>query len=205
MSEGVRGSLLVVCAANVCRSPFAAFLLGRELPGADVSSAGVTARAGDPLCRFTEERIAAFAGNADLVKEHVATRLDVNSVDRADLILTASEAERSAVAMLAPEARPKTFTLVEAAHGARSVSPLAVDTSFGELAVRMHAQRGLVDLPEARRRHRFSPLRSSYGIAIPDAHIGETRKHDEVYRAVTEAVMMFAGAWAGARHVETSD
>ncbi|WP_091229841.1 hypothetical protein [Microbacterium sp. 3J1] len=206
MSEGVQGSLLVVCAANVCRSPFAAFLLGRELPDIEVSSVGVTARAGDPLCRFTEERIDALAGDADLAEAHVATRLDAESIDRADLILTASEAERSAVAMLAPEARPKTFTLVEAAYGARALSPLAADTTLRELAVQMHAQRGLVDLPEKRRRHRLSPFRASYGIAIPDAHIGDTRKHDEVYRTVTDAVTMFAGAWDGARQpVEASD
>ena len=198
MSVGVNGKLLVVCAANVCRSPFAAFLLGEALPGAEVTSVGVTARTGDPLCRFTDERISAVPDGARFAKAHVATRLDAESVARADLILTASEAERSAVAVLDPEARPRTFTLVEAAYSARALAPLPVGVDLRELAERMHAQRGTVDLPRVRRRHRLSPLRSSYGIAIPDAHIGDTRRHSEVYRTVADAVEMFAGACRGA-------
>lgn len=199
MSEEVQGSLLVVCAANVCRSPFAAFLLGRALPGVDVSSVGVTARTGDPLCRFTADRIGELTIDPDLAEAHAAARLDETSIRNADLILTASEAERSAVAMMSPESRPKTFTLVEAAYGAQALSPLPADVTLADLAARMHAQRGLVDLPQARRRHRLSPFRSSYGIAIPDAHIGDTRKHEDVYRTITDAVTTFAGAWVGAR------
>lgn len=199
MSEGVRGSLLVVCAANVCRSPFAAFLLGRALPDIDVASVGVTARAGDPLCRFTKERIDELPGGAEFANSHVSTRLDAESIDRADLILTASEAERSAVATLAPASRPKTFTLVEAAFSARELAPIPPELTLSELAARMHSQRGIVDLPQARTRRWFSPFRPSFGIAVPDAHIGDTRKHEDVYRAVSDAVDIFVGAWAGAR------
>lgn len=194
MSVDVNGKLLIVCAANVCRSPFAAFLLGVALPGFEVTSVGVTARGGDPLCRFTEERVSALPQGAEFAAMHVATRLDVESITGADLILTASEAERSAVAVLDPQARPKVFTLVEAAYSARTLALPLAGMGLGELGARMHAQRGLVDLPQARHRHRLSPMRSSYGIAIPDAHIGDTRRHAEVYRTVTEAVEMFSDA-----------
>lgn len=198
MSVGVNGKLLVVCAANVCRSPFAAFLLAAALPGTEVSSVGVTARTGDPLCRFTDERISGLPDGPAFAKAHVATRLDSARIAGADLILTASEIERSAVAVLDPEARPRTFTLVEAAHSARALAPLPAGLGLRELAERMHAQRGIVDLPQVRHRHRLSPLRSSYGIAIPDAHIGDARRHSEVYRTVTDAVEMFAGACSDA-------
>lgn len=191
MSDGVNGTLLVVCAANVCRSPYAAFLLGRSLPDVEVRSAGVTARAGDPLCRFTEERIDALPGGAEFSAAHVATRLDIESLSEADLILTASEAERSAVAVLDPGTRPRTFTLVEAAYSAAALGSAAQGVGLRELAGLMHAQRGMIDLPEARRPRWVSLRRPSYGIAIPDAHIGDARRHDEVYRTVTEAVDRF--------------
>ncbi len=197
MSEATDGSLLVVCAANVCRSPFAEFLLGQALPNASVSSLGVTARAGDPLCRFTEERITALAGVEQFGAEHSAARLDAESIASSDLILTASEAERSAVAVLDPSARPRVFTLVEAAHSARALGADAKGITLAELAARMHAQRGIVDLPPVRHRLRFSPFKAEYGIAIPDAHIGDTRRHDEVYRTVSEAVSMFTQAYSG--------
>lgn len=194
MSAGVDGDLLIVCAANVCRSPFAAFLLAKGLPEAIVSSVGVSARTGDPLCGFTREQILTFPEGEDFVESHSATRLDAAAIDEADLILTASEAERSAVAVLVPSARTKTFTLVEAAHSARSLAQPLHDMSLLTLAASMHAQRGMVDLPQVRRRARFALRKPSYGIAIPDAHIGDTRRHDEVYRTVSEAVGMFLAA-----------
>lgn len=197
MSDATDGSLLVVCAANVCRSPFAEFLLGQALPNASVSSLGVTAREGDPLCRFTEERISAIVGAEQFASEHGAARLDTESIARSDLILTASEAERSAVAVLEPTARPRVFTLVEAAHSARALGDDAKGITLAELAARMHAQRGVVDLPRVRHRLRFSPFKAEYGIAIPDAHIGDTRRHDEVYRTVSDAVSMFTKAYIG--------
>ncbi|MCM3778110.1 arsenate reductase/protein-tyrosine-phosphatase family protein [Microbacterium hydrocarbonoxydans] len=197
MSEATDGSLLIVCAANVCRSPFAAFLFSQALPDMSVSSLGATARDGDPLCRFTEERISALPDGEAFASEHRAARLDAESVASADLILTASAAERSAVAGLDPYARPRVFTLVEAAHSARTLGADARGISLAELAARMHAQRGMVDLPPVRRRRRFSPLRAQYGIAIPDAHIGDTGTHDEVYRTLSDAVSMFADAYSG--------
>lgn len=196
MSARIDGELLIVCAANVCRSPFAAFLLAHAMPNATVRSAGVTARSGDALCRFTEERIAALPEGEQFAVSHRATRLDAESIARADLILTASAAERSAVAVHDPEARSKAFTLVEAAYSAQSIAPLPEGLVLRDLAARMHSQRGLVNLPDDRRRRRFSPRRSTYGIAIPDAHIGETRRHAEVYRTVVEAVERFSAACA---------
>jgi protein-tyrosine phosphatase len=191
----VDGTLLVVCAANVCRSPYAAFLLAQELPDAVVRSAGITARAGDALCGFTRERIAALPAGEAFAGAHVTTRLDAAAVAAADLILTASEAERSAVAVMDPAARSRAFTLVEASFSAAALAPSeSGDTSLAALAARMHGQRGLVAMPPVRRRHRLSPFRSTHGIAIPDAHIGDTRKHDEVYRAITDAVSRFARA-----------
>lgn len=199
MSEEVSGNLLLVCAANVCRSPLAAFLLGRAMPSVSVVSVGVTARGGDLLCRFTQQHIGALPGGEEFTRTHRATRLDPESIAEADLILTASPAERSAVAVMDPGARARAFTLVEAAYSARSLAPSAEGLSLAALAGLMHAQRGLVDLPQGRRRHRLSPLRSTYGISIPDAHIGDTRRHEDVYRTVSEAVSMFASACASER------
>lgn len=193
MPSEVDGNLLVACAANVCRSPFAAFLLARDLPAVAVSSVGVTARGGDPLCRCTEDRILALPDGAQFVEGYSATRLSVEHIAQADLILTASEAERAAIAVLDPDSRPKTFTLIEAAHSARSLDPVSAQAPLQALAQRMHAQRGMVNLPQPGR-SRLPWGRRRFGIAIPDAHMGEARRHDVVYRAISNAVDLFVTA-----------
>lgn len=195
MPAPVHGSLLVVCAANVCRSPYAEFLLGQALPDVIVRSVGVAARAGDPLCRYTRDRIAALPAGPAFTDAHITTRLDGAAIAGADMILTASEKERSAVAVLDPVARSRTFTLVEAAYGAATLQPSGSENhSLAALAARLHTRRGLVTLPPIRHRRWLSLSRSTYGIAIPDAHIGDTRRHEEVYRTISEAVSRFVGA-----------
>ncbi|WP_243231855.1 hypothetical protein [Microbacterium sp. CIAB417] len=194
MSASVDGTVLIVCAANVCRSPFAAFLLGRELPGLLVESAGVAARAGDALCRFTRQRITALPDGSRFVQQHVVRRLDTDLIGRADLILTASPSERSAVAVRSPEARTRTFTLVEAAHSAKALSETERPSTLAGLAEMMNARRGRVTLPPVHR-GRWTTRSARFGIAIPDAHIGETQRHSVVYRSIEDAVGMFARAF----------
>lgn len=192
MAASVDGTMLIVCAANVCRSPYAAFALKRDLPHASVRSAGVTARIGDEICRFTRERIDQHPSGSDFIASHAATRLDRALIDQADLILTASEAERSAVAVIDPKARTRTFTLVEAAYGVQFLAGSARLRSLADVADALNAQRGRVPLPK--RRPRRWLREAAYGIAIPDAHIGDTQNHEVVYRSIEDAVGRFTRA-----------
>lgn len=107
-------SVLVVCAANICRSPYTKALLQdwAEVTGRDgevtVSSAGVAAYPGDPMCGHAADhaRVDPFA--------HASRELEPAMLIDADLILTAERTQRGAVARMLPSSRPRLFTLRQA-------------------------------------------------------------------------------------------
>ena len=123
-------SILVVCSANICRSPYTQALLqdwaavtGRE-DEITVSSAGVAAYPGDPMCGHAPDhaRVDPFA--------HAARELDPAMLIDADLILTAERSQRGAVARMLPSSRPRLFTLRQAG---RLGIALAVPLMDGQL------------------------------------------------------------------------
>lgn len=112
MSSGV----LIVCQANLCRSPMAEYLarellvqrLGGDGAGVPISSAGTHAAPGYPMhphaARLTAER------GTD--PESFRSRpLHAEQLRVAGLILTATRAQRAACVALAPSALRRTFTL----------------------------------------------------------------------------------------------
>jgi protein-tyrosine phosphatase len=113
--------ILVVCTANVCRSPLAEIVLRRGLAGqhsefVDVTSAGTHADAGQPMCA----QGAAHAGvDPDVHRSRLLSAVDLAD---ADLVLTADRSQRAAAARLDPSCRPRLFTLRQAAELAAHVS-----------------------------------------------------------------------------------
>ena len=109
------GSILMVCSANQMRSPLAAAFLARDMErlgraGVVVTSAGtkaMPASGGVPAVLRTAEEY-----GLDL-SEHRPAELTRGTVARADLVLTMTEQQRSAVVRLLPAAVPRTFTLLE--------------------------------------------------------------------------------------------
>lgn len=105
--------ILYVCTANICRSASAAALMGDAvrahpaLAGIEVASAGTHARTGSSGCGLAP----ALAGRADVHRSQPLTR---QLVAWADLVLAASRDHRSAVVLLDPAARPRTFTIRQA-------------------------------------------------------------------------------------------
>jgi protein-tyrosine phosphatase len=102
--------IVVVCTANICRSPVAELLLARSLGGAGgvrVSSAGVHARVGSPIdeemARLIDGPVAGFA----------ARQLTPEMIRAADLILVMTQGQRSAIVGSVPAAVRRTFTLRE--------------------------------------------------------------------------------------------
>ena len=108
--------VLIVCHANLCRSPMAEYLarellsqrLGGDDPGVRVSSAGTHAVPGYPMhphaARLTAER------GTD--PEAFRSRpLHADQLRTAGLILTATRAQRTTCVALAPSALRRTFTL----------------------------------------------------------------------------------------------
>jgi protein-tyrosine phosphatase len=103
--------VLVLCRANVARSPLAEVMLAAaELPGVRVASAGVRARDGWPAAEESQ-RLAAERG-LDLT-HHRSLPATPDLIARADLVLTMSESIRDLASPLAPRAAAKVFTLRE--------------------------------------------------------------------------------------------
>lgn len=118
--------ILVVCAANVCRSPLAELALRRGL-GEDapvtVISAGVRANAGDPICGL----VASLHDDEEwreAVAAHRAQAVTIELIKQSTLVLAASREIRGELVRLAPRSRDSMFTIKEAAHlGAGFLAP----------------------------------------------------------------------------------
>jgi protein-tyrosine phosphatase len=87
-------SVLVVCHANVCRSPMAEALLRRQLPGIAVSSAGMRAMVGaaadSQACSVARERALDLSA-------HRARDLTALQCTQADLILVMENVHRRGI------------------------------------------------------------------------------------------------------------
>ena len=119
--------LLVVCTANLCRSPVAAGLLSRKLAGAVdvdgrewvVASAGTSEYRGAPE---PDTLVAAARLNLDLTS-HQSRRLTAADVAAADLIVTMTRTHVREIVAGEPTAWPKTFTLKELVRRAIAAPP----------------------------------------------------------------------------------
>jgi protein-tyrosine phosphatase len=102
-------SVLVICTANVCRSPAAEIELGAALrpSGVRVASAGLRARAGQAMAPEIARLLDVSADDV------IARQLTPGMIREADLVLTMTRRQRSAVVASAPPAVRRTFTLHE--------------------------------------------------------------------------------------------
>ncbi|WP_341811388.1 hypothetical protein [Labedella populi] len=203
LDENRGRNLLVVCAANVCRSPLAEYLLERgmrsipEFEGHSSSSAGASAVAGAAICARVDERVWATAPDgADFARAHRSRVLTAALVAGSGLILTASKAERAAVARIDPSARSRTFTLREAVALAEADvddTPAAVGGSVLErFAASAHARRGLAAPAVRAARSSFSRWFRGRAEGDPldviDGHVLGDRQHEAALDDVTATV-----------------
>jgi len=163
--EPEREIVLVLCRANVARSPLTAAMLRQRLAQIHrddlvVSSAGLDAGFGDPAApegvQVAKER------GLDL-SDHQSTGVSKAALSAASLVLTMTEADRSAVLRLSPGAISRTFTLPELVRLlSTDASPVQ---SCAELSQRAH-----------RARPRTPPAEAPEDITDP---IGRTQRHYE--------------------------
>lgn len=102
------GRILTVCAGNICRSPVAEALLRRDLPGSLVGSAGLAALVGHPADPTTT---AVALGRGLDLSAHRARQLDEPLLREADLVLTASNAQREAIERRWPWTRGRVWRI----------------------------------------------------------------------------------------------
>lgn len=187
----MRGSILFVCTANVCRSPLMqyTFLSAAPDPGEwSVASAGVAAREGAPMCgiaralvRSEQERCSADA--------HRSAPLDDAGL-QTDLVIAASRAERAALAQRSPEARWRVFTLSEAVLLGRYVETLepcdaTQPGTADQYAQLLDAQRGMLVIPRPQRQRRVLGLgERAHPLDIPDGHRRRRRAHTGALKRV---------------------
>jgi protein-tyrosine phosphatase len=161
--ESRAATLVLVCTANVCRSPLAervatARLADRGWLGAvPVVSAGVRAAEGQPMCAVSATLLEPGEPAPD---GHVARQATREIVDAAGLVLVMEREQRGEVARLAPGSQAKVFTLrevgplvEEAAQRIEEGAPRPSD--LAELARLLHSVRGFrAPLPPAEPKRR---------------------------------------------------
>ena len=108
------GIIIVVCTANICRSPMAAALLQHALAAQTeplrsfkIISAGVAARAGDPV---SENSVLALKKVGLDISKHTSRPLTQKMMDEASLVLGMTESHRAMIQLQA-EPPPKNLFL----------------------------------------------------------------------------------------------
>ena len=133
--------VLVLCAANMCRSPMAAALLARELAARDaavtVGSAGLLAD-GEPPAPL------AVLAVADLgldISAHRSRLLRAADLTAAGLVLVMARAQLRAAVVLAPGVWPRAFTLKELVRRGEQAGPRPPGASLADWLAGAHEGR----------------------------------------------------------------
>ncbi len=189
--SGVTRRLLVVCTANVCRSPVAERLLRRALShdvegdGWSIASAGT----GRYAAGLDPNTIRAAADVGIDVSAHRPRLLDrdILADDGADLVLTMTRGHLPDVVALDPTAWPRTFTLKELARRADSLEPPTATEGFSGWLARMAAGR------QAR-----AMMTGNADDDVADPYGLPMRRHVEMVAEVTHAVdrLTRRGPWS---------
>ena len=177
--EAVHGGRLVfVCYANHCRSPMMELLLRAALDRSTapapllVSSAATHARPGTPAHPYAVRALVEHGVDATGWR---STRLDLEGIERADLVLTAAAEQRQEVVGTSEAAADRTFTLLDfSAWLAAAPSTAPAGAAVPDLLLRAAAGRDR--LPDRRERD------------LPDP-MGRSLRHFRICRRRIEAAL----------------
>jgi protein-tyrosine phosphatase len=138
--------ILVVCTANICRSPMMERMLRHQLAARGVGDAFTVSSAGtwghDPEDMHPHSATVLGEYGVDIA-DFRSRELLAGHVEDSDLVLTAAREHRATVVTLWPRASRHTFTLLEFVRLLEPVSPAtsgeAGDAGDGEVAERARA------------------------------------------------------------------
>ncbi len=205
--------ILIVCTANVCRSPYAADKLRTSL-SADpstaalefiVESAGTHAVDDQSYCQMATKRIG---------EQHQGVSRHLESVDLGtfDLILTMSRNQRGEIVRLAPQLRSRIYTLVEVSRQAYGITQdgQALDVARGKSRPKDtgHSRQHVELLPSGNQDRwnwlleEMNAWRGFFagGVArhqsldVNDPHIVSKDIHDDTFEIIDEAIAAFVKA-----------
>jgi protein-tyrosine phosphatase len=182
--------VLLVCTANICRSPAAARLLaGRLGPSIEFVSRGTRSVPGAGMCEVSASWVLMNGGDA--AGQHVSRQLELADIKASTLILTASQRQRTKVIELRPSAQVRTFTLAQAARiaswrmSAGTGGPASGPPTGADLPDRLL---WLVEELDANRGAAPRPVPESAD-DLPDPHHGAS--HADVFGSLLAAVDAF--------------
>lgn len=101
-------NILVVCVANICRSPIGDLLLQEALPNKNVSSAGINALLGKPMHENSVKLTSALGIDCS---KHTARQLTAEICRENDVILVMEKGHIDAVMNIDPTVKGKIFLL----------------------------------------------------------------------------------------------
>jgi len=162
-------TILLVCTANICRSPMGGALLRQRLDERGVPAVVETAGLLESGTPITEPAVRLLKARGLDVSGHTSSRLDADVVASATLVIGMEPRHVQEAVLLAPDAWPRSFVLTELvrrgeAIGARTAEPLP------EWLARIHLGRSRTDLLRG----------SDDGIADPHG------RSDDAYRDTIE-------------------
>jgi protein-tyrosine phosphatase len=138
--------VLVVCTANVCRSPMAGALLSQRLArsglDATVRSAGMLGDGNPPY----PEVVAVMADYGLDVSGHRSRQVTVEGLERADLTLAMARENLRHAVVTAPSVWPLAFTLRELVRRGTAIGPRSRGESLASWLGRVHEGRERVAL-----------------------------------------------------------
>jgi protein-tyrosine phosphatase len=185
--------VLLVCTANICRSPAAARLLaGRLGPSIEFVSRGTRSVPGAGMCEVSASWVLMNGGDA--AGQHVSRQLELADIKASTLILTASQRQRTKVIELRPSAQVRTFTLAQAARIAKWRMPVGAGRpasgppAGADLPDRLL---WLVEELDANRGAAPRPVPESAD-DLPDPHHGAS--HADVFGSLLAAVNAFCAS-----------
>jgi protein-tyrosine phosphatase len=138
--------VLVLCTANICRSPMGAALLARELADREVSALVRSAGTLGSAAPSPPEVVAVMAGYGLDVTGHRGRELTAADLARADLVLAMAREHLRQAVVMAPDAWPRAFTLRELVRRGDLAGPRTPGETLAGWLARLHAGRSRVAL-----------------------------------------------------------
>jgi len=141
----VTPTVLLVCRANLCRSPSAEVMLTRSLGTSELSVASAGLRVRDDQVAPEDFLEVALARGVDL-RAHRPVPFTKELGRSADVILTMTRELLRTMVVDLPEVWPRSFTLLELCRRGATAAPAAGGETMVEWVARVHATRDRTEL-----------------------------------------------------------